>query len=92
MSSVDLGKSRSALRGVPIEMRVCVGRARPTLAELVAFNRDDVLALDTRIEDPVEIMIGDRVVAIGELIELEDGQAGTLAVRLTEVVDLGEAE
>lgn len=90
--SVDLSKSRSALRGVPIEMRVCVGRARPTLAELVALNRDDIVALDTRIEDPVEIMIGDRVVAIGELIEQENNQSATLAVRLTEVVDLGDAE
>ncbi|MEM9317790.1 MAG: FliM/FliN family flagellar motor C-terminal domain-containing protein [Pseudomonadota bacterium] len=92
MSEIDLSKSRAALRGVPIEMRICVGRATPTLAELLELDRDAVLPLDTGIDDAVEIMIGDRVVAVGELIENEDGQAGQLAVRLTEVVDLGDAD
>ncbi|MEM9757200.1 MAG: FliM/FliN family flagellar motor C-terminal domain-containing protein, partial [Pseudomonadota bacterium] len=61
MSDPDLSKNRAALRGVPIEMRVCVGRANPTLAELLALDRDAILPLDTGLEDDVEIMIGDRV-------------------------------
>lgn len=92
MSQIDLTKTRAALRGVPIEMRICVGRANPTLAELLALDKDAVLPLDTGIEDAVEIMIGDRVVAVGELIEQEDGPDGQLAVRLTEIVDLGDAD
>lgn len=92
MTEIDITNSRAALRGVPIEMRICVGRANPTLAELLELDRDAVLPLDTGIEDAVEIMIGDRIVAVGELIEQEDGQAGQLAVRLTEIVDLGDAD
>lgn len=92
MKDLGLGMSRSALRSVPIEMRVCVGRAKPSLADLLELGRDDVLTLDTRIEDPVEILIGDRVVAIGELIEQDDELASTLAVRLIEVVDIGDAD
>lgn len=89
---MDISKNRAALRGVPIEMRICVGRANPTLAELLELDRDAVLPLDTGIDDAVEIMIGDRVVAVGELIEQEEGQPGQLAVRLTEIVDLGDAD
>lgn len=92
MTEMDISKNRAALRGVPIEMRICVGRANPTLAELLELDRDAVLPLDTGIDDAVEIMIGDRVVAVGELIEQEDGQPGQLAVRLTEIVDLGDAD
>lgn len=92
MTEMDISKNRAALRGVPIEMRICVGRANPTLAELLELDRDAVLPLDTGIDDAVEIMIGDRVVAVGELIEQEEGQAGQLAVRLTEIVDLGDAD
>lgn len=92
MKDLGLNMSRSALRSVPIEMRVCVGRAKPTLADLLELGRDDVLTLDTRIEDPVEILIGDRVIATGELIEQDDEFASTLAVRLTEVVDIGDAD
>ncbi|MBF9035265.1 hypothetical protein HKCCE2091_13550 [Rhodobacterales bacterium HKCCE2091] len=92
MSDLDLSLTRTALKGVPIEMRVCVGRAHPTLAELLDLDRDAILPLDTGIEDSVEVMIGDRVIAVGELVEQDDATPGRLAVRLTEVVDLGDAE
>lgn len=72
------------LRSVPVEIRVSVGRARPTISELMALGQDDVLPLDRRIEDPVELFIGDRLVASGELIEGEDGGLG---VRITELAD-----
>jgi flagellar motor switch protein FliN/FliY len=77
----------SAVLGVPIEVVVSVGRARPMIAELVTLRRDSVLPLDSRIEDPVELYIGDRLIARGELQEMDD-ESGRLAVRLTEVADL----
>ncbi len=77
----------SAVLGVPIEVVVSVGRARPMIAELVTLRRDSVLPLDSRIEDPVELYIGDRLIARGELQEMDD-DSGRLAVRLTEVADL----
>ncbi len=80
-------RRRSAVLTVPIEVVVSVGKARPVLSELVALRRDSVLPLDSKIEDPVEIMIGDRVIARGELQEI-DGETGRLGVRLTEVADL----
>lgn len=92
MAEIDVSKNRAALRSVPIELRICVGRANPTLSDLLELDRDAVLPLDTEIDDPVEVMIGDRLVAMGELIEQDDGQPGQLAVRLTEIVDLGDAE
>ena len=88
----DLPESRSAgqtrLRSVPVEVRVCVGHARPTVAELLELRQDAVLPLDRRIEDPVELYVGDRLIARGELEELEGDQSGLLAVRLTEVADM----
>jgi flagellar motor switch protein FliN/FliY len=47
-----------------------------------------VLTLDRRVEDPVDLYIGDRLIARGELMELEGDQSGQLAVRLTEVATL----
>ncbi|GIX15504.1 MAG: hypothetical protein KatS3mg118_3463 [Paracoccaceae bacterium] len=73
--------------GVPIEVLVVVGRARPLVSEIVNLRRDSVLPLDSRIDDPVEIFIGDRLIARGELQEMEDG-SGRLGVRLTEIEDL----
>ena len=73
---------------VPIEVTISVGKARPMVRDLLRLSRDAVLALDRRVDDPVELYVGDRLIARGELQELEGEQAGQLAVRLTEVVNL----
>lgn len=79
------------LNQVPIEIAVSVGRARPLVRDLLKLRRDSVLTLDRRVDDPVELFIGDKLVARGELQELEGEQAGTLGVRLTEIIDLRDA-
>ncbi|MFZ5749535.1 MAG: FliM/FliN family flagellar motor switch protein [Pseudomonadota bacterium] len=87
----DLGPgghtATSGFSTVPIEVVVSVGRARPPIRQLLALQREDVLTLDRRIDDPVEVLVGGRLVARGELTEIDDGPPGTLGVRITEVID-----
>ena len=73
---------------VPIEVTISVGKARPLVRDLLRLSRDAVLTLDRRVDDPVELYVGDRLIARGELEELEGEHAGQLAVRLTEVANL----
>ncbi|MFN3576673.1 MAG: FliM/FliN family flagellar motor switch protein [Tabrizicola flagellatus] len=73
---------------VPIEVTISVGRARPLVRDLLRLSKDAVLQLDRRVDDPVELYVGDRLIARGELTELEGDHAGQLAVRLTEVANL----
>lgn len=73
---------------VPIEVTISVGKARPLVRDLLRLSRDAVLPLDRRVDDPVELYVGDRLIARGELQELDGDQAGQLAVRLTEVANL----
>lgn len=73
---------------VPIEIVISVGKARPRVRDLLKLQRDAVLPLDRRVDDPVELYVGDRLIARGELQEMEGDQAGQLAVRLTEVANL----
>ena len=75
-----------AFLGVPIEVAILVGKARPLVSELVELRRDSVLTLDSSIDDPVELYIGDRLIARGELQEIGE-DTGRLGVRLTEVAD-----
>lgn len=82
------GPGQNPFAQVPIEITISVGRARPLVRELLRLRRDSVLPLDRRVDDPVELYVGDRLIARGELQELEGDQAGQLAVRLTEVADL----
>ena len=76
------------LRSVPIEVTVSVGHARPSIRELLAMGEDAVLTLDRGVDDPVELFVGGRLIARGELQEADNGEPGQLAVRLTEVIRL----
>ena len=73
----------------PVDVVVSVGTARPVIGELLAMRRDVVLPLSSRVDDPVEVMVGDRVIARGELEEIGE-DSGRLGVRLTEVVDVSD--
>jgi len=72
---------------VPIEITVSVGKAHPLISELLALKDDAVLMLDKRVEDPVELYVGDKLIARGDLPELDGGQEGQMAVRITEVTE-----
>ena len=80
-------ESRSALSRVPVEITISVGRAHPTVAELLTLRRDAILTLDRSVSDPVELYAGDRLIGRGELQEMEGDPSGRLAVRLTEVAE-----
>lgn len=73
---------------VPIEITISVGKARPLVRDLLKLKTDSVLPLDKKVEDPVELYVGDTLIARGELEEVEGDPNGQLAVRLTEVADL----
>ncbi len=78
----------TAFTSVPIEITVSIGRARPSVRELLQLSQGSVLPLDKKLEDPVELYVGDRLIGIGVLEVVEGQGQGQLAVRLTEVVDI----
>ena len=82
------GDAQTPFTAVPIEITVSVGRARPLVRELLQLAEGHVLALDKRLEDPVELYVGEKLIGIGVLEVVEGDGQNQLAVRLTEVVDL----
>ena len=78
---------KRAIFDVPIEVVVSVGKVRPLIGDLLTMGRNHLLPLDAKLEDPVELLVKDRVIARGELTQAPDAE-GMLAVRLTEVVNI----
>tara|TARA_R110002110_G_scaffold16722_5_gene72012 strand:- start:4712 stop:5005 length:294 start_codon:yes stop_codon:yes gene_type:complete len=76
---------------VPIEVNVCVGKARPLIRDLVTLGENAVLILDSKVDDPVELFVGDRLIARGLLEEKEGDTSGQLVVRLTEIADFQDS-
>lgn len=78
----------SPFSAVPIEITISVGKARPLIRDLLKLGKDAVLPLDRKVDDAVELYIGERLIARGQLEEIEGDTQGQLAVRLTEVANL----
>ena len=75
----------SPFTSVPVEIVVSVGKARPLVRDLIRLEANSILTLDKTVSDPVELFIGGRLIARGELEEIDGEQGGQLAVRLTEI-------
>lgn len=69
------------LQDLPVEVVVVLGRAKLTIRELASLDREDVIELDRASGDAVELVVGGRVLARGEMVIVKD----RVALRITEV-------
>ena len=59
-----------------------LGRTRLTIRELAELGTDEVLELDRRADQPLDLVVGDRVYARGEVVMVGE----RLAIRVTEIM------
>lgn len=83
-----VGTSQNPLLSIPVEIIVSVGTARPMVKDLLSLGRDSIVSLDRRIDDPVDLYIGDKLIARGELTDTAENGDEVLSVRITEVVNV----
>jgi flagellar motor switch protein FliN len=69
----------SRLMGVKLPIRVLLGRTQLCLRDIAQLGSGSVVELDCSPNDPVEIIVNDRVIARGEVVVV----AGNYAVRIT---------
>ncbi|WP_300380240.1 flagellar motor switch protein FliN [Henriciella sp.] len=74
---------QSSLMDVPVRVDVVLGEARMSLDELMALGDGEIVELEKRTNEPVDIYVSDRLMARGRLV-VADGQLG---VKLSEIVD-----
>lgn len=68
---------------VPLAVTMRFGQRQLTLRELLSLGTGSLLELDRQVEEPVDLMLGDRVIARGEVV-IVDGNYG---MRVTEVLE-----
>ena len=76
------GVNVSLLENVEIEVTLQFGARQLPLRAIGELRSGSVVELDKYIQDPAELLLGDRVVARGEVV-IVDGNYG---LRVTEVV------
>lgn len=76
---------------IPVVMQVVLGSATMPVANLMKLGRGQVVALDHRIGEPVDIVVNGRTIARGEVVVVDD-DTSRFGVSLTEIVGPGAAE
>lgn len=71
---------------IPVVLQVVVGSTTLPVAELLNLGRGAVIPLDSRVGDPVEVLINGREIARGEVVVIEDDNT-RFGVSLTEIRD-----
>ena len=74
---------KKSLMDVPVRVDVVLGEVRMPIEELMAMSEGDIIALQRKTDEPVDIYLPDRLMARGKLV-IADGQLG---VTLSEIVD-----
>ena len=80
---------RRSIYSIPVTVTVSIGQKRLSVSEILELRPDSVVALLSRIEDPDSLMVDDKLIAKGELIETEDGGLG---VKITEIAEEANAD
>lgn len=73
---------RRSIFSVPVTVTVSIGQQRMSVQELLALRAESIVPLAAHIDDPVDLVVEDKVIAKGELIETDEGG---LAIKITEI-------
>lgn len=90
LARTDFSKLKMIL-DVPLKVSVELGRTKMLVNDLLQLGQGSVIELDKIAGEPMEILINDKLVAMGEVVVVNE----KFGVRLTDVVSqfgLGEIE
>jgi len=71
-----------AVYDVPVQVSAVLGKTRLPINKLLALKRGDVVELDHKVGEAVEIFVNDKLVAKGEVVISGD----KLAVTMTDII------
>jgi flagellar motor switch protein FliN/FliY len=75
------------LMGVKLPIRVLMGRTQIPLRDIARLGGGSVVELDCSPDDPVDIMVNDRLIAQGEIVVV----GGNYGVRITRIASLSQS-
>lgn len=71
-----------AVLDVPVGVAAVLGRTNVEVSNLLALNEGDVIELDRKVGEAIDIFINNRLIARGEVVLVED----RLGVTMTEII------
>jgi flagellar motor switch protein FliN/FliY len=71
---------------LPLEVSVRLGNTKILIRDLLRLDKNSVLELDQSADDPLDIVVNDRVLARGEVVVIDD----RLGIRITDIASRAE--
>ena len=71
---------------LPLEVTVRLGHTRILIGDLLRLDKNSVLELSQGADEPLDIVVNDRVLARGEVVVMDD----RLGIRITDIVSRQE--
>ena len=71
---------------LPLEVTVRLGHTRILIGDLLRLDKNSVLELNQGADDPLDIVVNDKVLARGEVVVMDD----RLGIRITDIVSQQE--
>lgn len=85
MQGLDLPRSAKDLEAVydiPVKVSAVLGKTTMPVSNLLKLGRGDVVELDRKVGEAIDIYVNNRLVARGEVVVVED----RLGVTMTEII------
>ena len=76
----------SMILDLPLEVTVRLGQTRILIRDLLQLDKNSVLELSQGADDPLDIVVNDKVLARGEVVVMDD----RLGIRITDIVSRKE--
>jgi flagellar motor switch protein FliN/FliY len=80
------GYDLDLIMDIPLDVRVELGQVKIMVNELLHLGQGSVIDLKKPVGEPLDIFIGDKLIARGEAVVAED----KLGIRLTDIVSPAE--
>jgi flagellar motor switch protein FliN/FliY len=71
----------SLLRDVEVTLQARLGQIVMPISELMSLRTDSVLSLESRLNEPIDLLLNDALVARGEIVAVDD----MFGVRIVEI-------
>lgn len=83
-AAIDPDKYLSVVKDVEIRLSAVLGKTTMTVGELIEMREGRVLALDKLADEPIELVLSEKIVARGILVVVDDN----FGIQLTEICEL----
>lgn len=83
INQASAASARDLFMEIELDATLRFGSRELQLKDVLALSLGDVLELDRHVNEPVDLVVGDRIIARGEVVVVE----GNFALLVTEVVE-----